>query len=80
LSCWSFHLLREEFLSAPIHSPLSSSPYRSFSDFLRGLLQFYGIELVHLALNSITIIATFIHLCEAYLDIAPHFHLWRHFF
>jgi hypothetical protein len=21
-SCWSFHLLREEFLSAPIHSPL----------------------------------------------------------
>jgi hypothetical protein len=30
-SCWSFHLLREEFLSAPIHSPLSGSPYRSFS-------------------------------------------------
>jgi hypothetical protein len=22
-SCWSFNLLREEFLSAPIHSPLS---------------------------------------------------------
>jgi hypothetical protein len=31
-SCWSFHLLREEFLSAPIHSPLSGSPYRSFSN------------------------------------------------
>jgi hypothetical protein len=30
-SCWSFYLLREEFLSAPIHSPLSGSPYRSFS-------------------------------------------------
>jgi hypothetical protein len=29
-SCWSLHLLREEFLSAPIHSPLSGSPYRSF--------------------------------------------------
>jgi hypothetical protein len=29
-SCWSLHLLREEFLSAPIHSPLSSSPYWSF--------------------------------------------------
>jgi hypothetical protein len=27
----SFHLHREEFLSAPIHSPLSSSPYRSFN-------------------------------------------------
>jgi hypothetical protein len=36
--------------------------------------------LVHLAPNSITIIATFIHLCEAFLGITPHFHLWRHFF
>jgi hypothetical protein len=49
-------------------------------DFLRGLLHFYHIELVHLAPNSITIIATFIHLYEAYLSIAPHFHLWHHFF
>jgi hypothetical protein len=49
-------------------------------DFLRRLLHFYRIELVHLALNSITIISTFVHLCEAYLGIAPHFHLWRHFF
>jgi hypothetical protein len=30
-SCRIFHLLREESLSAPIHSPLSGSPYRSFS-------------------------------------------------
>jgi hypothetical protein len=36
--------------------------------------------LVHLAPNSITIIATFVHLCEAFLGITPHFHLWRHFF
>jgi hypothetical protein len=43
--------------------------------FSGGLLQFYRIELVHLAPNSITIITTFIHLCEAYLGIAPHFHL-----
>jgi hypothetical protein len=35
---------------------------------------------VHLAPNSITIITTFIHLCEAFLGITPHFHLWRHFF
>jgi hypothetical protein len=49
-------------------------------DFLRGLLHFYRIELVHLAPNLITIISTFIHLCEAYLGIAPHFYLWRHFF
>jgi hypothetical protein len=49
-------------------------------DFLHGVLHFYRIELVHLVPNSITIIATIIHLCEAYLSIAPHFHLWRHFF
>jgi hypothetical protein len=49
-------------------------------DFLRGLLHFYLFELVHLAPNSITIITTFIQLCEAYLGIAPHFHLWRHLF
>jgi hypothetical protein len=30
--------------------------------------------------NSITIISTFIDLCEAYLSIVLHFHLWRHFF
>jgi hypothetical protein len=36
--------------------------------------------LVHLGPNSITIISTFVHLCEAYLGIAPHFHLWRYFF
>jgi hypothetical protein len=29
-SSWSPHLLRKEFLSAPIHSPLSGSLYRSF--------------------------------------------------
>jgi hypothetical protein len=34
-------------------------------DFLRGLLHFYRIELVHQALNSITIISTFVHLCKA---------------
>jgi hypothetical protein len=49
-------------------------------DFFRGLLIFYRIELVQLVPNSITIISTFIHLFKAYLGIAPHFHLWRHFF
>jgi hypothetical protein len=49
-------------------------------DFLRGLLFFYRIELVHLVPNSITIISTFIHLYKAYLGITPHFHLWCHFF
>jgi hypothetical protein len=49
-------------------------------DFFLNLLYFHRIEVVHLVLNAITIISSFIHLCEAYLGIAPHFHLWRHFF
>ena len=38
---------------------------------------FYGLEVTHLKPNSIAQIATFIHLYEAYLGIAPHFNLWR---
>jgi len=45
--------------------------------FFRGLLFFYGLEVTHLKPNSIVQIMIFIHLCEAYLGIAPHFNLWR---
>jgi hypothetical protein len=48
-------------------------------DFFRGLLYYYKLELVHLVPNSITVVSTFIHFCEAYLGILPHFALWRHF-
>jgi hypothetical protein len=34
-------------------------------DFFRGLLHFYKIEVMHLVPNAITIISSFIHLCEA---------------
>jgi hypothetical protein len=49
-------------------------------DFFRGLLYYYRLELVHLVLNSITVVSTFIHFCEAYLGIPPHFLLRRYFF
>jgi hypothetical protein len=49
-------------------------------DFFRGLLYYYRLELVHLVPNSITVVSTFIHFCEAYLVIPPHFTLWRYFF
>jgi hypothetical protein len=49
-------------------------------DFFRGLLYYYRLELVHLVPNSITVVSTFIHFCEAYLGIPPHFTLWRYFF
>ena len=41
-----------------------------------GLLHFYGLEVTHLKTNSIAQIAIFMHLCEGYLGIAPHFNLW----
>jgi hypothetical protein len=49
-------------------------------DFFRGLLFYYKLELVHLVPNSITLVSTFIHYCEVYLGISPHFFLWRHLF
>jgi hypothetical protein len=49
-------------------------------DFFRGLLYYYKLELVHLVSNSFTAVSTFIHFCEAYLGISPHFLLWRHLF
>jgi hypothetical protein len=36
-------------------------------DFFCGLLYYYELELVHLVPNSITVVSTFIHFCEAYL-------------
>ena len=58
--------------------------YRGFAlptcGFFRGLLDFYRIELVHLNPNSVLHIAAYIHLCEAYLGIRPHFNLFRFLF
>jgi hypothetical protein len=48
-------------------------------DFFRGLLYYYKLELVHLVPNSITVVSTFIHFCEEYLGISPHFLLSRAF-
>jgi len=49
-------------------------------DFLPGLLNFYQIELVNLNPNSILQIAIFVHFCEAFLGIAPHADLFKHYF
>jgi hypothetical protein len=49
-------------------------------DFFYGMLYYYQLELVQLVPNSITIVSTFIHFCEAYLEISPHFLLWGYFF
>jgi hypothetical protein len=48
--------------------------------FLRLLLQFYGLELHHWTPSVILHIAAFMILCEAYLGIELHFNLWNYFF
>nr|ABA99730.1 retrotransposon protein, putative, unclassified [Oryza sativa Japonica Group] len=50
------------------------------SRFFRGILNFYGISLHHLNPNFIVHIANFIHACEAFLGIRPHFALFRRIF
>jgi hypothetical protein len=52
----------------------------SVSPFFRGLLDFYNLNLTHLNPNSILQVSIFIHLCEAYLGILPHFGLWKYLY
>ena len=55
-------------LGFPVHS------------FLRDLLVFWSISLCNLHPNTILHISIFIHFCEAFLGILPHFNLFRHLF
>jgi hypothetical protein len=50
------------------------------SPFFHGLLDFYNLNLTHLNPNSILQISIFVHLCEAYLGILPHFGLWMYLY
>jgi hypothetical protein len=50
------------------------------SPFFRGLLDFYHLNLTHLNPNSILQISIFIHLCEAFLGVLPHFGLWKYLY
>jgi hypothetical protein len=49
-------------------------------DFFRGLLHYNKLEVVQIVHNSIIVVSMFIHFCEAYLGISPHFLFWRHLF
>jgi hypothetical protein len=48
--------------------------------FLHGFLNYYGIKLNHLNLNSILHLSFFVHLCETFLGIPPSITLFRYFF
>jgi hypothetical protein len=50
------------------------------SSFFSGVLCYYRIQLPHLTPNSFVHISIFVHLCEAFLGIEPHFELFRFLF
>jgi hypothetical protein len=50
------------------------------SDFFKGLLDYSGIEYLNLNPNGIFHVSVFIHFCEAFLGIKPHWVLFRKFF
>jgi hypothetical protein len=49
-------------------------------EFLRGLLFVYGVQLHQLTPNLILHIACFVTLCESFLEIDPHWVLWKFLF
>jgi hypothetical protein len=50
------------------------------SDFFKGLLRYYGVEYLNLNPNGIFHAAIFVHFCEAFLGIKPHWILFQKFF
>jgi hypothetical protein len=50
------------------------------SDFFKGLLKYYGIEYLNLNANGIFHVSVFVHFCEAFMGIKPHWILFRKFF
>jgi hypothetical protein len=52
----------------------------SASNFIKGLLEYYGIEYLNLNPNGIFHTSIFVHFCEGFLGIKPHWVLFRKFF
>ena len=48
--------------------------------FLRGLLEFYGLQLHNLTPSSILHITGYVSLCELFLGYEAHFELWKRLF
>jgi hypothetical protein len=50
------------------------------NDFFKVLLRYYGIEYLNLNPNGIFHVSVFVHFCEAFVGIKPHWILFRKFF
>ena len=60
--------------------PALVEPFPMPHPFLRDLLEFWVISLCNLHPNTILHISVFIHFCETYMGVLPHFNLFRHLF
>jgi hypothetical protein len=49
------------------------------SEFFKGLMGYYGVEYLNLNPSGIFHTAVFVHFCEAFLGIKPHWILFRKF-
>jgi hypothetical protein len=49
-------------------------------DFFKRLLRYYGIEYLNLNPNGIFHVSVFVHFCEAFVGIKPHWVLFQKFF
>jgi hypothetical protein len=50
------------------------------SDFFKGMLRYYGIEYLNLNPNIVFHVSVFVHFCEAFVGIKPHWILFCKFF
>jgi hypothetical protein len=50
------------------------------SDFFKGMLRYYDIEYLNLNPNGMFHVSVFVHFCEAFVGIKPHWVLFRKFF
>jgi hypothetical protein len=74
-------LSRRRTSMSPLFTFLFSSGLAfPISLFFRSHLDFYYLNLTHLNPNSILQVSVFVHLCEAYLGILPHFGLWKYLY
>ena len=60
------------FLMAGLAFPVSS--------FFTTVLEFYGLQLVHLTPNTILLMAVFVHFCEMFVGVRPSLTLFRTYF
>jgi hypothetical protein len=50
------------------------------SDFFKGLIKYYSIEYLNLNPNVSFHVSVFVHFCEAFVGIKPHWILFQKFF